>query len=237
MKKIFWVAIMIIAFAVPAYADVVNFNAGTTYQTTALTGYSTDGAMMDGMKVTATFADGIVESLYWVDTGANSGGVLSSSYGWSLTEVGDTFDGSGTWTLSNSRTYGLISVAIDAGLGDSVFDTWNPDGDVEGSDGSARGWNFARTSSNNFSVTANYYDYVAITGYQPYGDLFRNLVLSIDSGGLIGTTGAIGMMTFQQDTDNLRISGDITPTPEPVTMILLGLGLAGLAGVRRKIQK
>ena len=229
-KMVLMIGLIMVLFAFPVYAaDVVNFVPGTTYQTTALTGYSTYGDMMDGMTVTATFSDGSSQTAIWADTGAGAG-AASGALPWSLALSGDTW--SSAWTLTNSRTdFGLVSLAIDAGDGDAVFDIdWSP---YPGTDGSADGNTFDRTSSNNFDVVATYSNLVALTGFAPVGDLYRNLSLSFVSAAG-APVGLFGSMTFLADTDNLSISGDIVPTPEPATLLLLGFGLAGLATLRKK---
>ena len=54
--------------------------------------------------------------------------------------------------------------------------------------------------------------------------------------GAAGTAfnGFTGTMTFQTDTDNA--STQIVQAPEPLSLMLVGLGLLGLVGVRRKIR-
>jgi hypothetical protein len=227
MKRIMFIVPLVASLflvSVSVAAVTVNFNVGTVQSTTALTGFSTFGDMMDGMTVRAIFFDGSTETVLWADTGAGSG--AANGVNFDLTESGDTF--SNNWTLTGSN---LVRLTIDAGTGDTVFDT-RALGDIEGTTGSARGLDFTLTSAGyNGDITATYFNAVALTGFAPVGDLFRNL--DIIFGNPVSET-----LTFMADTDNLQFAGDIQPVPEPCTMLLLGSGLVGLVGYgRRRIKK
>jgi hypothetical protein len=67
-----------------------------------LTGFSTTGAMMSGMEVTAVFSNNFSQTLSWKTTGAASGGVTSAS-GWGLNLDGDTFSASWIFNITNGR--------------------------------------------------------------------------------------------------------------------------------------
>lgn len=205
----------------------VAFDPGTLQQTTALTGFATTGAMMDGMSVTAYFANGFSDTRAWADIDADSGGV--SGTGWSLREDGDTFGGE--WTLNNTSGSSLTRVLIDAGTGDSVFDTTF--GSVEGTAGSALGWTFDAVGGGaGLDILATYRDSVALTGFAPVGDLFRRLDIVFRGNGLSST---YGNFKYIADTDNLQFGGDITPVPAPGAVALGTIGLALIQGIRRRL--
>jgi hypothetical protein len=210
-KKLVLLSLLLLALVLPltSHSATVNYDSGTVYNTTALTGFQTYGNMMDGMSVTAYFVGGGSSQQFWADTTALSGGVTGT--GWSLSQSGDTFGGD--WTFSNTGT-AISRLVMDGVSGDTIFDIdWQP---YPGTDGSANGWTFDTNYTGN--LTATYRNILALTGNAPVGDLYT-------------------MMTFKADTDSAATAGDIKPVPEPITLLLLGLGLVGIAGAKKAFKK
>lgn len=170
-------------------------------QATTLTGFATEGDMMQGMRVTASFLNGASESLLWTATSGNSGGVFGT--GWSLTQAGNTFGY--PWTFSNAGL-GISSLAIDAIPGNTVFDTYPLLNGPLQTDGSAEGWSFeviAGSSPNSFA----YADPIDISR----GDLFGTL-------SLYWATGFAGTMQFIADTDSGSASDPVQPA-DPIVRV------------------
>lgn len=221
------VAAFAIATGAAQAATVSVIEDGTDVaETTALTGFATEGDAMDGMVITATFADGSSEELIWGTTGAGAGGAFGSLFSLNLT--GNTF--TADWVLTNLSSSLLTMLSIDAGAGDTVFDIVPVD---QITPGSANGRAFEdRSPTLAGDVVATYSLAVALTGNVPLGDLFA--LLMVDFTGL-DDGGVVSQYLFGADTDNLSIAGDLTPViPVPGAFVLLLTGLAGLGYAKRR---
>lgn len=86
--------------------------------------FTTTGAMMTGMGVTANFSSGFSQTLAWAPTGANSGGV--SGAGWGLSQTGDTFAGLWTFSIANANLGQLTGFSLTGNAGLVLFDTSLP---------------------------------------------------------------------------------------------------------------
>lgn len=230
----FAVALALATAPVAAAPTYVFSNTGAS-DIPGLTGFSTTGAMMDGMSVTAEFIGGAAETRSWADTGANSGGVTGT--GWSLSQAGDTFSSPWNFAFTNpNAALQLQRLILSGNSGLTIFDvdmydlaatcdSYTPAGaDSSCSAGSARGLRMTFTDVN-LSPTVTYSDIVGIGGASPVGDLFH--VVTVD----FGANGIRSDFSFLQDTDN---DSRFNQVPLPGTVALFGLGLGLMGWMRRR---
>lgn len=181
---------------------------------TVLTGFSTNGADMAGMDVTATFLGGGSQKVGWSTTGADSG--AASGSGWSLSQSGDTF--SNPWTLQSTGA-SIVSLLINAIPGNTVFDN----GSSPSTPGSAAGISFSSISGDG-PDSFSYGVPIDIST----GDLFGTLTLN-------WATPFTTSLTYQADTDSGSDSNPVVPMQDvPTPALLPGLIGMGVAALRKR---
>jgi hypothetical protein len=210
---------------------VVTTSPGTSFNTAALSGFTTNGAQQNGMEVTVFFSDGSSETIVWAATGATTGGVTGT--GWSMTLGGDSFTTPFVMTAGDVQIAGF-SMNGRPGVG-TIFDVIS---DPELSPGSARGRPFELFGSipdGIQTINVEYTDRLSVGGTF-YGDLYTVMNVDFDGRFLSNAT-----LRFISDTDNSRFDSIIVPVdppngvPEPGTLLLIGSGLLGLAMRRRRL--
>jgi hypothetical protein len=213
-------AALTLGVSAQANAAVISVDGANAVDIPGLTGFTTNGAMMSGLSVTAYFLNATPETLAWQTTGADSGGVTGT--GWSLNQSGDTFGGD--WNFANTGGGLLTRLVLNGATGLTVFDKSVAGA---GSPGSENGLNWVSTLGGDGSIQVTYRIPVGIAGAAPAGDLFH--IIDVDFTGM-ANGGTRESFSFDQDSDN----DSRFASPEPSVMALFGLGLLGAARVRRR---
>lgn len=166
---------------------------------------TTRGVDLEGATITATFADGTVETLTWhaLDPYTNGGATgtdIEMSYGYTWHEL--------------TTTKLLTSLEFDLQPASSVFDTTTDPDYPPGlsTPGSKVGFPFQLAPEHagmGGSIDVTYTGIVNLAGSPAVGDLYTTMI--VDFTGLPGG-GLLGDLKWNSDIDTMRDAGDLVPT-------------------------
>ncbi|MEO5925893.1 MAG: PEP-CTERM sorting domain-containing protein [Bryobacteraceae bacterium] len=238
------------AFGSTIFGASTTVSTGTTY-TVAVTNFTTTGGDMAGMVITANFTTGGPVSCTWTSLGAcNSGG---GEFNVTYPAANSTHPqvNNSNWTLTNtwaSHTLSSITVNGIPGLiafdrcmtGASTFNDTNPGGttgtscttagtvgsDIGFSVGSGNGGGTAGITG-----TVQYANALHLASSSIVNDWWGQFTLTF--AGTAFTSGS--NFTFRSDSDILTSAvADVSPVPEPQTLVGVGMALLAMATFRRR---
>ncbi len=220
-----FVAMVFMMSAVNANALTVGYDNTDQYTIREVDEYHTYDNEFFGMEVTLSWdIDNTPDTYIWGDLGNGKSGIEftrnNGDYAGAISLDGDTWDA--TWDLDTDHRR-ITSITFDAFAGNAAFDTKAMS--VLDTVGSRNGWEIEEIGDPDLSldIEATYSGIIALNGDEAVGDLYRYLTIDFDP-----YFARNNSFSFRADMDN------VVPTPEPSTILLLGFGLLGLVGFKRR---